>query len=145
MKSIRISLNAGEKLYLNGAVIQTNRKTSLELLNEATFLLHQHIISADDAKTPCRQLYFIMQSMVMDPKNAPQLRPLLFKWLEALFATLTVEEAPTLLRTIRDFLDRDKLIDAMKSARLLFKIEDALEAATEHDPHPEKISMPDRD
>jgi len=38
-KSMHISLRPGEKLYLNGAVLRADRKMSLELLNDATFLL----------------------------------------------------------------------------------------------------------
>lgn len=65
-----IHLKRGEKLYVNGAVLRVDRRTSLEFLNDVTFLLENHVMQADEATTPVRQLYFVVQSMLMDPANA---------------------------------------------------------------------------
>lgn len=65
-----IHLKRGEKLYVNGAVLRVDRRTSLEFLNDVSFLLENHVMQAEDAKTPLRQLYFIAQSMLIDPANA---------------------------------------------------------------------------
>ncbi len=65
-----IHLKRGEKLYLNGAVLRVDRRTSLEFLNDVTFLLENHVMQADEATTPIRQLYFVVQTMLMDPSNA---------------------------------------------------------------------------
>jgi len=65
-----IHLKRGEKLYVNGAVLRVDRRTSLEFLNDVTFLLENHVMQAEDATTPERQLYFVVQSMLMDPVNA---------------------------------------------------------------------------
>ena len=65
-----IHLKRGEKLYVNGAVLRVDRRTSLEFLNDVSFLLENHVMQAEDAKTPLRQLYFIVQSMLIDPANA---------------------------------------------------------------------------
>ena len=129
MKSISISLNAGDKLYLNGAVIKTSRKVSLELMNEATFLLQQHVMQVSQATTPSRQIYFIMQTMLMDPKNAPQIRPMLSKAISSLMEILENDEATALLRAVAEMLARDKLFEAMKTTRALFKIEDQITGA----------------
>ena len=84
---MNITLRAGERLYLNGAVIRTDRKTTIELLNDATFLLETHVMQAADATTPLRQIYFVIQVMLMDPgsaKTTAQLaRSLIDKSLEA--------------------------------------------------------------
>lgn len=65
-----IHLKRGEKLYVNGAVLRVDRRTSLEFLNDVTFLLENHVMQADQATTPVRQLYFVVQTMLMDPANA---------------------------------------------------------------------------
>jgi len=65
-----IHLKRGEKLYVNGAVLRVDRRTSLEFLNDVTFLLENHVMHAEEAVTPERQLYFVVQSMIMDPANA---------------------------------------------------------------------------
>jgi flagellar protein FlbT len=67
---MQIHLKKGEKIYVNGAVLQVDRRASLRLLNDATFLLEAHIMQADQATSPLRQLYFVIQTMLMDPENA---------------------------------------------------------------------------
>ena len=67
---MRLSLRAGERVYVNGAVLRVDRKVSLELLNDATFLLETHVLQAEAATTPLRQLYFAVQALVIDPANA---------------------------------------------------------------------------
>ena len=69
-RSMHLTLRAGERLFLNGAVLRTDRKVSLELLNDATFLLENHVLQVEDTTTPLRQLYFAAQAMLMDPQNA---------------------------------------------------------------------------
>ena len=59
---MRISLRAGERIYINGAVLRAERKLTFELLNNASFLLENHIIQAEEATTPLRQLYFALQA-----------------------------------------------------------------------------------
>ena len=73
MTTLRLSLRAGERIFVNGAVMRVDRKTSLELLNDVTFLLESHVMQAADAKTPIRQLYFLVQMMLIDPADAIRL------------------------------------------------------------------------
>ena len=44
---MNITLRAGERFFINGAVIRIDRKASIELLNEVTFLLENHVMQAD--------------------------------------------------------------------------------------------------
>ena len=66
-----IHLKRGEKLYVNGAVLRIDRRASLEFLNDVTFLLENHVMQPEQATTPLKQLYFVAQSMLMEPANAP--------------------------------------------------------------------------
>jgi flagellar biosynthesis repressor protein FlbT len=68
---MHISLRAGEKFYINGAVVRVDRKASIELLNDATFLLEAHVMHVDEVTTPLRQLYFIVQIMLINPADTP--------------------------------------------------------------------------
>ena len=67
---MRISLRAGERIYINGAVLRAERKLTFELLNNASFLLENHIIQAEEATTPLRQLYFALQTLLIDPTSS---------------------------------------------------------------------------
>ena len=71
MATLRITLRAGERVFVNGAVLKVDRKTTLEFLNDVTFLLEGHVIQAEDATTPLRQLYFTVQMMLIDPSTRP--------------------------------------------------------------------------
>ena len=73
---MHISLRAGEKFYINGAVLRVDRKVSIELLNDATFLLEAHVMSVEDVTTPLRQLYFIVQIMLMNPAEPERIAPM---------------------------------------------------------------------
>jgi flagellar protein FlbT len=46
---MNITLRAGERFFINGAVIRIDRKASIELLNEVTFLLENHVMQAEEA------------------------------------------------------------------------------------------------
>jgi flagellar protein FlbT len=67
---MRIHLRKGEKIYINGAVLKIDRRASIELLNDASFLLESHILQADEAISPVQQLYFIAQTMLLDPESS---------------------------------------------------------------------------
>ena len=69
---MQISLRAGSKLYLNGAVIKVDRKVNIELMNDVVFLLESHVLQPDEATTPLRQLYFVVQTILMDPAGASE-------------------------------------------------------------------------
>ena len=69
---MHITLRANEKLYLNGAVLKPDRKVSIELMNDAVFLLEAHVIQERDATTPLRQLYYIVQLMLMSPHHVAE-------------------------------------------------------------------------
>ncbi|MCW6508527.1 flagellar biosynthesis repressor FlbT [Lichenifustis flavocetrariae] len=66
---MHITLRANEKIYINGAVLKPDRKVSIELLNDAVFLLQAHVMGEAEATTPMRQLYYIVQLMLMEPTD----------------------------------------------------------------------------
>jgi flagellar biosynthesis regulator FlbT len=70
MKVTQISPKPSEWIFINGAVIRVDRKVSLELLDDLNFRLESHVPQAEEATTPLRQIYFVAQTMLMDPANA---------------------------------------------------------------------------
>lgn len=118
-----IHLKRGEKLYVNGAVLRVDRRTSLEFLNDVTFLLENHVMQAEDATTPVKQLYFIVQTMLMDPANAGMTIEI-YKHLS--HRTLAASEDETVREQI-DLADRKvnegRYFDALKHLRNCFAAE----------------------
>ena len=123
---MRISLRAGEKIYLNGAVISVDRKVSLELLNDATFLLESHVMQAHAATTPLRQLYFVIQLMLMDPAGANALRGEAEQMLDKVIDAFDQADMGAKIRRVRYALELGRLFEALKTLRGLFAQEDAV-------------------
>lgn len=120
---MHISLRAGEKIYINGAVLRVDRKVSLELLNDATFLLEAHVMKVEDAATPLRQLYFIIQIMLMNPTDSRAARDMFEK---SIRMTIDVSENAALvagLRAVMTLVDANRIFEALKAVRALFPIE----------------------
>jgi flagellar protein FlbT len=123
-KAMRIHLRPGERLYVNGAVLRVDRKVSIEFLNNVTFLLENHVMLAEEATTPLRQLYFIVQTMLIDPSSSASTQELYEKSHALLLATFTNEQVLAGLHSVHALVHGKRLFDALKLIRTLFPIED---------------------
>lgn len=127
---MNLSLRANEKIYINGAILKFDRKVSLELLNDATFLLEAHVIQADQTTTPLRQLYYVVQTMLIEPKNA-DVAKLLFE--RMLMSTARIFEDPTILAGLQSvdlLVAADRHFEALKQLRGLYAAETLIFASS---------------
>lgn len=123
---MRISLRAGEKLYVNGAVLRVDRKVALELMNDVSFLLENHVMQPEQATTPLRQLYFVVQVMLIDPGKAAEARSLFEQVHERLMTTFTNAAVRAGLGRAHQLVSDGKPFEALKTIRVLFPIEDGI-------------------
>ena len=67
--ALKVRLRAGERLAINGAVIRntSSRTAELEVLNEATLLQERDIMLPEQADTPVKILYLLVQQMHLEP------------------------------------------------------------------------------
>ena len=121
---MNITLRAGERFFINGAVIRIDRKATIELLNDVTFLLENHVMQAADAKTLTRQIYFAVQVMLMDPGATPTATPLARSLIETALSAYRTPELLSGLRGVAQSLARGRGFEAMKALRTLFPLED---------------------
>lgn len=122
---MHITLRTGEKLYLNGAVLRADRKVSLELMNDAVFLLEAHVMSVEKATTPLRQLYFIVQTLLMNPLDQSAARTLFAETLARMrpvYADINVVEALDRTATL---VASSRCFEALKELRAVFSKDDA--------------------
>ncbi|MBB3951427.1 flagellar biosynthesis repressor FlbT [Aureimonas jatrophae] len=126
MSTLRITLRAGERIFVNGAVMRVDRKTHLEFLNDVTFLLESHVMQASDATTPVRQLYFIVQLMLIDPAGADDARAAFDRSYPMLMATFSSADVRHGLQDAAELLERDRTFEALKRLRSLIPLEDAI-------------------
>jgi flagellar biosynthesis repressor protein FlbT len=122
---MNITLRAGERFFINGAVIRVDRKATVELLNDVTFLLETHVMQAKDARTLTRQIYFAVQIMLMDPTATASATPLAHSLIETAIGAYRTPELILGLKGVAHSLARGRNFEAMKTLRGLFPLEDA--------------------
>ena len=68
--ALKISLRPHEKIVIAGAVI-TNGEKRCELVieNQVPILREKDMMREDEADTPCRRIYFVVQLMYFDEEN----------------------------------------------------------------------------
>ena len=120
---MNLTLRTGEKLYINGAVVRVDRKVTIELMNDVTFLMETHVLQAGDATTPLRQIYFAVQVLLMDPGAAPNAVGLARHLIEAASLAYRTPQIIAGLGGLRDLLARARYFEALKALRALYPLE----------------------
>lgn len=123
---MKISLRAGEKIYVNGAVLRADRKVSLEFMNDVSFLLESHVIQADQTTTPLRQLYFAAQIMLINPSIKDEANRTFKRMLNALLATFENRHMLKELKLIDEMICNGRVFEALKAIRLLYTLEEQI-------------------
>ena len=125
-KPMLISLRPGERVYINGAVLQVDRKVTIELLNDAMFLLEGHVMHYDETTTPLRQLYFVVQTMLMDPINADNTRALFKHIFNATVESFNNDAIIGGLKVVETLVDSNRPFEALRAIRSLYPLEAAV-------------------
>jgi flagellar biosynthesis repressor protein FlbT len=120
---LKLGLRANELIYINGAVLRVDRKVRLELLNDVTFLLESHVMQPETATTPMRQLYFLVQSLIMDPALEDTLRPSLLSEIATICAASSSADTVFELARISELIAAGNAFDALKALRPLMACE----------------------
>ncbi len=123
---MHITLRANEKIFINGAVLKVDRKTSIELMNDAVFLLEAHVMLERDATTPLRQLYYIVQMMLMEPQDRAENRAMLAGHCAAMGKVYEDVSILDGIARVTSLVGRSRPFDALKVIRALLPAEAAL-------------------
>jgi flagellar protein FlbT len=121
--TFKVYLKTNERLFINGAVIRADRKVSIELLNDVDFLLESHVMQSEDATTPLRQLYYIIQIIVMSPAERARILPVYKQATSQLVRTLGDRAMLSELQHIDTLVGDERYYDALKALRHLFPLE----------------------
>ena len=123
MGNIHLYLRANERIFINGAVFKVDRKVSIELLNDTTFLLENHILQKEDATTPLKQLYFVAQLLLMDPANSEPSRKLFREMVSSTLNNLDNDELKNGIKDVDIEFSTGKIFLALKMLRKLYTLE----------------------
>ena len=120
---MHITLRANEKIYINGAVLKADRKVSLELLNDAVFLLESHVMQEAEATTPLKQLYYIVQIMLMERTERPENRLTLQRHCASLARRTRDPAVIQGISKVLELVGRKRYFEALKLIRSLLPTE----------------------
>ena len=147
MKPMRLTFKSGERLYINGAVIRFPQRTTVELLNNAEFLLESQIMQVDETTTPLRQLYFIAQMLLTSPTNPKDAHKTFMHFARSLAQSVNHYRLCAGIQEVVDMMNAGKTYDAMKKIRSLYDLEesilkgDDLDWCDDQDEEPAPVSM----
>jgi len=126
--ALKISLKPHERMIIGGAVI-TNGHTRSDFIieNNAPILRQKDIMREQDANSPCKRIYMVIQLMYVDEKNLTTYHNLYWKLVRSL-----IKAAPSVLGLtdqISEHLLNSQYYQALKLTRRLIQYE---EEAIEH-------------
>jgi flagellar biosynthesis repressor protein FlbT len=120
--ALKIFLRPNEKMIFAGAVVQNgNSKCELIIENNVPILREKDILTENDANTPCRRIYFVIQLMYIDEKNLINYHNMYWKLVHEL-----IKAAPSLLYwidQISEHIVSNRYYQALKLARYLIEYE----------------------
>jgi len=122
---LKITLRAGERIFVNGGVLKVDRKVSIELMNDVIFLLEQHVMKPEETTTPLRQLYFMIQMMLMDPALHMKARSMAKESVANLLVSVRDGKVLQGLAEAGELLDSERPFEALKKVRTLLPLEAA--------------------
>jgi flagellar biosynthesis repressor protein FlbT len=115
---LTINLKPGEKLIVNGVVLQNvNHVAKLLVHNEAALLREKDILAEDAANTPARRIYFAIQCQYLFPGKSEHYLPLVDRFLREFG-----EAAPSTLSLVQKAAQEvaeGHLYQALKTAKQL--------------------------
>jgi flagellar protein FlbT len=121
--ALKITLRPHERMILGGTVITNGRSRSDFIVeNNAPILRQKDIMSEQDAHSPCRRIYFVIQLMYVDEKNLTGYHNLYWELVRSL-----VKAAPSvlgLIDQISEHLLNSRYYQALKLARRLIQYEE---------------------
>lgn len=123
---LKLYLKANDRIFINGAVLRADRKVCLELLNDAHFLLENHVMQVEQADTPLKQLYYIVQLMVMSPQDAEKILHAYRECMKNLLETFENKKVLFILKDIDVQINQGSYYPSLKLIRSLFDPESSI-------------------
>ena len=127
---LTINLKPGEKLIVNGVVMQNSHHAAKLLVhNEAALLREKDIITEEAANTPARRIYFAVQCLYLFPDKSAVYLPIIHRFLRE-FSEAAPSTLP-LLEKIEQEVAAGALYQALKAGKqLIAKEQEILNGVT---------------
>jgi flagellar protein FlbT len=121
--ALKITLKPGERTIIGGAVLRNGNSTATDLIieNNVPVLRQKDVMSAQEANSVCRQMYFCIQLMYIDQENVIHYQNKYWDLVKEV-----VKAAPSvagLIDRISESLFGQKYYQALKLAKKLMQYE----------------------
>ncbi len=127
---LKISLKPHERMIIGGAVVTNgDSRTRLVIENKVPLLREKDILSEQEANSPARRIYFVIQLMYVDEDNLMTHHQLYWSLVEEL-----VRAAPSVVNLVDPISEHilfGRYYQALKLARQLIEYEEEAMNATE--------------
>ena len=104
---------------------------TLELINDVAFLLEGQVMQVADATTPLRQLYFVVQLMLMSPHDIEEAKAVYREQRRAIVAVSENAEMLRGLEALQELVEAKRYYDALRKLRTLFDVEQSILTSAE--------------
>ena len=122
---LKLRLKPRERLFVNGAVLQVDRRVGLSFLNDVSFLLEAYVIQASEVTTPLRELYFVIQSMLIEPATKDEQRRHIGCALIGFLNDPKYRDVYVEIEKAVHLAQADQCFEALKILRATFPVEEA--------------------
>ena len=122
---LRISLKAGERLIVGGAVLRNGQsRCDFIVENDVPILRAKEVISLDEATSPCRRIAYAIQLMYVDPDHSAEHQKLYWQLVREV-----IEASPStkpMLTEMSEKIGEGQYYQALKLGRKLIAYEEEL-------------------
>ncbi len=119
---LRIALKAGEKIIVNGAVLQAgDMPATLLVHNEAALLREREIMTEERAVSPASRIYYTIQCAYLFPNKKELYLQHFYEFLEEFLSASP--SSGDIARKIGDEVKGERFYPALRSARKLIERE----------------------
>ncbi|MCW8863086.1 MAG: flagellar biosynthesis repressor FlbT [Rhodospirillales bacterium] len=115
--ALKLQLKKGQKVIINGAVLENlgSHTISLGVMNRASILRENDILTPEDATTPASRVYYAVQCIYLFPDEHGKYHAL-FEELAAAYAA-AAPSSGELVNELRQFVEDGNLYEALKKAK----------------------------
>ena len=123
--ALKLNLKPSESVIIGGTVIRNGAKgTELFIENNVPILRHKDILSEQEANSPCKRIYFVVQLMYIDEKNLQAYHQTYWTLVKDVLAA--APSTGKLIKQLSDNILRNNYYQALKTARKLIEYEEEL-------------------
>jgi len=125
---LRLRLNPGEEVIVNGAVLRNgDRRNVLTVANAANVLRARDLIRAEDAVTPSRQVCFLIQAiMLANGSDKSNVKPKIRDMLADMYVRFASDEAKAQIIEVMDQFSSEDYYKSLNAMKKLVIYEDSL-------------------